>query len=262
MRIKIPIVLPWRLQNTIRYAYRSAATLAWLGVVGLSKYFRGEVKTCCHAESDNRDKVTILIPTLCMGSQVGHLETLHRLLNEFLPMQTHKNYQAIVYCDGPNQAIADLVDAIQDPRIKLVTTSQTLALWGHPQTRSGISMAEGAYFVRMNDDNRPFPHFLETLMRGLSGEVGFAYARVIFKGDARNAYDKLLKTSYLIPQDRKGMLRIGNIDCMCFMVRTEIAKRFVSCWTDDYAADWQFIESMIDSGITGNFVDRIIGEKW
>ncbi len=261
MFVKIPIILPWRLRHTIRCLYRSAVTWVWRGVDFL-RHFAPEKNNCCHTESNKRDKVTILIPTLCKGRHVGHLKALHRLLAEFLPMQTHTNYEVIVYCDGPNQAVARLVDAIHDSRIKLVATAQTLALWGHPQTRTGILMAEGAYFVRMNDDNRPFPHFLETLIRGVSGKVGFAYARVVYKGEARHVYDQFLKTSYLIPQDRYGMLRNGNIDCMCYLIRTKIAKRYVNCWTDDYAADWRFIEALIDSDIAGNFIDRIVGEKW
>jgi hypothetical protein len=261
MRIKIPIVIPWRLQRVILCAYRSAVTSIWHGV-DLTRRIAKKKDVCYHAESDKGDKVTILIPTLCKGPHIEHLKTLHRLLAEYLPMQTHKNYEAIVYCDGPNEAVERLVHEIQDSRIKLVSTDQTLALWGHPQTRTGISMAKGAYFVRMNDDNHPFPYFLETLIRGLSGKVEFAYARVIYKGEARIDYDKFLKTSYLIPQDRLGVLRIGNIDCMCYMVRTEIAKRFINYWTDDYAADWQFIEALVGSGIMGNFVDSIVGEKW
>ena len=93
--------------------------------------------------------------------------------------------------------------------------------WGHPQTRLGIDVARGEYFVRINDDDQPSPGVPAYAGGGLSGNTGISYARVVFKGDARKAYSYLLRGSYVIPRDRLGVLENGNIDCLCYMVRIE-----------------------------------------
>ncbi|HZP85517.1 MAG TPA: glycosyltransferase family A protein [Burkholderiales bacterium] len=206
-------------------------------------------------------KVSIVIPTLCQGRHLSHLGTLWRLLHEYLPQQTHSNYEAMVYCDGPNSAVDDLVKRLDDSRVTILHTDVTTGLWGHPQTRAAIRLASGEFFVRMNDDNRPYPHYLRSLVDAFEPDVGLAYARVMFKGDARHAYADFLRDSFLIPGDGSGRLANGNIDCMCYAVRTHVAQRHVEAWSDAYAADWRFVETLLAHGVKTRFIDTLIGEK-
>ena len=49
-------------------------------------------------------KVSIIIPTLSKGKQADHLPRLCNLLARHLLRQTYQNYEALVYCGGPNPA--------------------------------------------------------------------------------------------------------------------------------------------------------------
>jgi hypothetical protein len=48
---------------------------------------------------------------------------------------------------------------------------------------------------------------------------------------------------------------------MCYMVRTTLAKRHVTDWSDAYSADWWFLKALLAVGAKPRFVDRIVGEK-
>jgi hypothetical protein len=209
----------------------------------------------------NTVKVSIIIPTLSKDSQADHLPKLKKLLSKFLPKQTHTNYEVLVYCDGPNPLVENMVSLLGDNRIKVYHTDCTMGKWGHPQTRMGILAATGDYFVRMNDDNMPYPNYLQTLVNGHSEGVGITYGRVVYKGEARKAHDHSLLRSFVIPGDRKGLLRRANIDCMNYMVKMELAKKNADYWENSYGADWLFLEALLKNDIKAKFIDRIIGEK-
>jgi cellulose synthase/poly-beta-1,6-N-acetylglucosamine synthase-like glycosyltransferase len=102
---------------------------------------------------NENEKVSIVIPTLSSGEQSDHFPKLKRLLCRYLPEQTYSNYEAIVYCDGPNKKVEEMVSALDDDRVSVYHTKKTFGAWGHPQTRLGINMSKGDFFVRMNDDN-------------------------------------------------------------------------------------------------------------
>ncbi len=214
-----------------------------------------------HAPLTCTKKITILIPTLSKGKQLDHLPALKNLLKNYLSRQTYANYEALVYCDGRNEMVEQMVAALGDDRIKVYSTERTLAKWGHPQTRMGIALATGDFFVRLNDDNKPNRRYLETLVSGFNDDVGFVYGRVIYNGEARKVHDGCLKWSFVIPGDRSGVLKTGNIDCMNYMVKTTLAKKYIEQWDDSFAADWVFISALIKDGVRSRFINSIIGEK-
>jgi hypothetical protein len=126
----------------------------------------------------------------------------------------------------------------------------------------GIAAAAGNFFVRMNDDNKPYKNYLQTLINSFEEEDGLAYGRVVFKGEARRAHRASLVHSFVIPGDKIGELRLRNIDCMNYMIRMDIARQYVDSWDDGYGADWNFVEAMLKNGVKARFCDKIIGEKF
>jgi hypothetical protein len=204
--------------------------------------------------------VSIVIPTLCADAQEERLESLGELLARYLPAQFHENYEAIVVCDGHNKHVEALVAEIADPRIRVESTERT-ARWGHPQTRRGIELARGELFLRLNDDNRPYRHYLASLVSGFNEGIDISYARVLVCNGAREAYGSVLPRSFILPNDVAATLRHANIDCMCYMVRSTLAKRHIADWPDAYAADWWFLDALLRAGARPRFVERIVGEK-
>jgi cellulose synthase/poly-beta-1,6-N-acetylglucosamine synthase-like glycosyltransferase len=246
--------VPWK----VRYAARSVNTWRLLAEDRM-RALRRQSEGAPRASRDG-PKVSIAIPTLCAGAHEGRLESLRTLLAQYLPRQSHENYEAIVICDGRNERVEALAARIADPRIRVETTERT-ARWGQPQTRRGIQLARGEFFLRLNDDNRPYRHYLASLLSGFEDSVDISYARVLFGGEARNAYGDVLPRSFILPNDDAATLRHGNVDCMCYMVRTSLAKRHVADWSDAHAADWWFLNALLRAGARPRFVERIVGEK-
>lgn len=209
-------------------------------------------------------KISLIIPTLSKGKQSDHFPKLKKLLSEYLPKQTYKNYEANVWCDGPNEKVEKMVMSLHDERIKVYSSKETIGLWGMPQTRQGIEMAEGDFFVRMNDDNIPYKNYLQTLIEGFEEGVGIVYGRVIFRGEARRRWGFVFKeaNSFILPKDKEGTLCMGNIDCMNYMVRMDLAKSFVNNWINKEVADWNFIETLLKNNVKAVFINKIIGEKF
>ena len=207
-------------------------------------------------------EISIVVPTLCRGEQADHLPKLKKLLAEYLPKQSYKNYEAIVFCDGRNERVEAMVASLKDNRIKVCFTEKAEGKWGHPRTRLGIARATGEYFVRMNDDNKPYEHYLETLLSGFDNEAGITYGRVVFRGTARMYHRRSFKSFFIIPGDKAGVLRVANIDCMNYMVKMDLAKKYVDRWNDEFCADWSFLEGIVAHGHRAKFIDEIIGEKF
>jgi SAM-dependent methyltransferase len=213
-------------------------------------------------QDTSNKKVSIIVPTLSKGLQADHLFKLKKLLSVYLPNQTHKNYEVIVYCDGPNDMVRRLVASLKDKRIKLYSTDNPLEKWGQPQTRLGVNLATGDFFVRVNDDNKPYRYYLQSLVSAFDCDTGIVYGRVIFKGAARKTHNLALCDSFVIPQDKTGELKYMNIDSFCYMVRMDLVKEHIESWDDTYTADWFFLAALLKNGVKYKFIDRIIGEKF
>jgi len=127
-----------------------------------------------------------------------------------------------------------------------------------------MAMARGDYFVRMNDDNRPYHDFLASPLSGFREDFEGSYARVVFANKARQFWAPYFadRWSYILPSDHLDHLHSDNIDCINVMVsmgaakaRTDTADRIA------IGADWRFLEAVLNGGAKCAFVDRLIGEK-
>lgn len=252
--------------NTWRYEFKH-----WVQVLFFA--YRRKLK----AEVCQSKLVSVIIPAvgesnLSNSQQEYYFSVLKKLVYDYLPNQTYKNYEAIVYCDGPNKKVQYLCACLNDPRIKVYVLEKETNLFGHPQTRQGIMIAKGDFFVRMNCDNHPYSEYLETLLNGFEEDIGVVYARTIFKGKARQFHKMdFVKNkfggvsndfkAFLLPRDKYGILKCTNIDCMNYMVRMDLAKKYVNSWDDRFAADWFFIASLLENGVKAKFIDRLIGDK-
>ena len=221
--------------------------------------------------------VSIIVPVpgegiLKLSEERYYYRGLRRLLTRYLPRQTHTNFEVLVYCDGPNTAVKRLIETLGDARIQYLELERSTGLYGHPQTRQGFMRAKGEFVVRMNCDNVPYATYLELLLSGFNDATDLVYARVVFSGKARLRYFVLfIETekygiinelgSFLLPRDTGGIVRFSNISCMNYMVRTGIARKFAESWTDQYEADWFFIERLLRENISYTFIDALIGKK-
>lgn len=208
--------------------------------------------------------ISIVIPVYCQKKYEACFQAFQKLLGEYLPAQTHQHYEAMIISDGPDPKVRAFVKSLNDPRNRLIELNKTHGHWGHVATKIGISSARGSFFVRMNQDNHPYPDYLETLYRGFAGNVDFVYARVEFKGLARETYKGNFTTpgTFMLPMDQGGLLQAANIDCMNYMVRMPWARRHQYHWKNRLDADWCFVEALLKHGAKTGFIDKKIGDKY
>ncbi|MBD3248796.1 glycosyltransferase [Candidatus Woesearchaeota archaeon] len=255
--------LPWRYKKTIDYSIKSINTK----IYELNQFFSKKTKP-----KNTDKKVSIIIPTLSKGNQADHFFKLKKLLIKYLPNQTYHNYEAIVLCDGSNPKVENMVKSLKDRRIRLFISEKTLGFWGHPLTRKGIELAKGDYFVRMNDDNIPYKNYLAELVEGFREDIGVVYGRVVYKETALKAHGNNFigkksrgipnnMCTFTIPRDKSGKILRTNIDCMCYLVKINLAKKYVDSWDNSFAADWFFIEKLLNEGVKYKFIDKLIGVK-
>jgi hypothetical protein len=207
--------------------------------------------------------ITVVIPTLCKGAHAHRLHTLKALLTRYLAKQTYEKFEAIVVSDGINSKVESLVERIGDPRIRYSCTKETSGFGGLPETRLGLNIGSGSYFVRMNDDNKPFQDYLRVLLEGFNDDIEFVYARVIFSGEAREYWRDHFTgmSSYILPNDRHGAIHGDNVDWMNFMFRIDIARQHKDAMCRSMYGDWEFISELMRHGARGRFIDRLIGHK-
>lgn len=207
--------------------------------------------------------VSLVVPTLCKDHHAHRILSLRALLTDYLPRQTHANYEALIVSDGPNAIVEALVREICDPRLSYHHTEQTTGFGGLPETRLGFDICNGLYCVRMNDDNKPYPNYLEALLGAFESDVDFVYGRVIFSGEARQFWRTHFAgmRSYILPNDRDGVIHANNIDWMSFMFRTEVARRHGESMCRSAYGDWEFITELLAQKVPGRFVDRLVGHK-
>jgi cellulose synthase/poly-beta-1,6-N-acetylglucosamine synthase-like glycosyltransferase len=255
------------LKSWVRYNFREKANYE------IKKKRRYEKKYEIKEKGNPDDLISIIIPTLSKGIQKDHFFKLKDLLSKYLPSQTYSNYEAIVISDGKNEKVKKFIESMKDKRIRFFESEETRK-WGHPQTRLGIRLARGNFFVRMNDDNVPFNNYLQVLRRGFEKNIGVVYARVFFKGDAykrhNSSFNYIFRLinfikfgySFVLPQDIYGILRPRNIDCMNYMVDMKLARKYVDYYSDSFDADWLFLKHLLNLGVAVKFIDKVIGEKW
>ena len=132
-----------------------------------------------------------------------------------------------------------------------------------------IRHASGREFWAYREDcDKPWSQFTKgtnVVFIGKPGTVPGEYvARKVHRNVFLGAYGGIpnqLK-AFVIPRDKNGAIKHGNIDCMNFMVRADLAKKYVNSWNDEFAADWFFIERLLQEGVKFKFIDRIIADKF
>lgn len=207
-------------------------------------------------------RVSVIVPSLAKGIHADRLPKLIALLND-LCEQTLPPSEVLVGFDGENATAAKAIKSLGLPHVRCFHSPYSGA-WGHPQTRLGIEMATGSLVVRLNDDNLPGPNYLRVLAdQFLAPDVDISIARVIFAGEARHRWADHFgdMTSFVLPPRRLRRIDSDSIDCMNFMVRRELALRFVDDWSNEIDGDWKFLESLLRSGARWTYDRRIIGRK-
>jgi len=152
-----------------------------------------------------------------------------------LLVQTYENIEIIVYYDGkiPDYFVK-YVESFEDKRIKLFNTTKRYNDWGHTPRNMAIDelSSKSVAVIFTGGDNYFLPTFTEELFMPIknSKDVLGTYCDMIHN----NRNWQVMRTR----------LEYGNIDCGCFMARTELAREFRWGNRVDWE-DWIFMDKII-----------------
>ena len=136
--------------------------------------------------------VTVVIPTF------NRPQYLYEALSSVV-CQNYRNLQIIVANDG-GVDVSDVVHAFNDPRIVFLNRKENLGL---PRTlNEALSHATGRYICYLGDDDRYYPHHVDTLVNALENQT-----------DCQVAYSDLYKVYCKIQVDgsRKVLSKVVEV---------------------------------------------------
>jgi predicted protein tyrosine phosphatase len=91
-------------------------------------------------------------------------------MNAFLlsmQRQRYERWELVFVTDGPNPSAKNLIDRIEDNRVKLIETERPMGRWGHTYRQRGIDACSGDFIGLSNDDNYYVPGYLEQMVNAL-----------------------------------------------------------------------------------------------
>lgn len=123
--------------------------------------------------------------------------------------------------------------------------------WGAPCNDAGLALARGQFVCFWNDDNVYKSDALTSLHTAVQG-VDIGICRAIHWHGTNHQ---------VIPAEWHGHVKPGELDCMCVIVRRELA--VTEKWTQDglpYDCDYRWLRRLQDRRAKLNFSPVIIGE--
>ena len=95
----------------------------------------------------------------------------------YLSRQTFRNFEVLVYHDGPKATSyeADLGQVPPPPGLRFFVTGERENNWGHSNRNRGIHAAKGDYIVHLNADNVLYDDALEEIAALIDGPLPAAY---------------------------------------------------------------------------------------
>jgi glycosyltransferase involved in cell wall biosynthesis len=94
--------------------------------------------------------------------------------------QTYDNWEAVVVHDGPGEAARQIVQRLDDPRVRLIETPERRGQYGHPWRTMGVEHATGDYIGLTNGDNYYVPVYFEWMLHVLVTQgCEFAYCDMV-----------------------------------------------------------------------------------
>ena len=155
-----------------------------------------------------------------------------------LRRQRYRNWEAVLFTDGPRPDVRELLAACPDQNLILMETPVRRGRWGHPyrQQAMQLCLSHGADWIGTNnDDNYLTPGYLEQLV--MAGQRCQAQLSACSCAHRYSAW---------------GISRVGD-DLACWLARRELIQR-VPWDGDDFLADQRYYQNLTQAA-GGNVVE-------
>ena len=175
----------------------------------------------------------------------------HRQLPELircLQDQTCKDFECVIWADGPDEWCKDHIATLGDSRFRYAEIPDGPHLdWGHYARDIGLNHACGELVCFLGSDSLVQPTYLERLSAPLRDAWDVSVCKI---GHEKHG---VIPKCFAIP------LPTGEVDAMSFMVRTDIARRIGWIWKH-YEADNAFLNAVLQSTPRWIFLDELLGQ--
>lgn len=127
-----------------------------------------------------------------------------------LLLQTDSRWKCIIYCDGPNEYVRDVVNKFNDERIKIVESPTSTGFWGHYNRKDALyNHVDTEYVIQTSIQDYYTPNTVSELMNSLN-----TFDIVLFNCIHNHFFYNVLDSQ---PINRR-------VDWGSFVIKTNIAK--------------------------------------
>ena len=186
-------------------------------------------------------RVSVLLPTHNRADVLG-------LAIQSVRDQTETDFELLVVADGCTDGTAALVEAIDDPRVRLFDLPKAPGL-GYANRNLALRQARGEYVAFAAHDDLLFPDHLERLLDRLEAtRREWVYSRPLWVSTDGTLVP--YATNLTNEDELIDFLTAGNtIPASCVAFRRECLDRYGYCPEDVVsAADWRLWVAMIEGG--------------
>ena len=126
-----------------------------------------------------------------------------------LLLQTNNNWKCIIYCDGDNQHILNIVNHFNDSRITYKFSEKNNGCWGHYNRLDSINnLITTEFFIQTSIQDYYLPNTVDLILN--NSEYDLIHFNALHNHFEYNELDTTLN--------------VGGIDWGCYAVRTSIGK--------------------------------------
>lgn len=185
-----------------------------------------------------------------------------------LKSQTFKDFQVLIYHDGPTSRPIPEVDL---PNSKIIITKKRYNDWGHSLRHMGIMECEGEYVVHFNPDNILYDNALQELYKLSEEEVDkfspnneILIFPILMIGMRYNGFSLIREKSKV---DKQWLILTGvptikhNIDCMQLVMKTNTWRGFGG-WKDKSEESDGIMYQKFVQVFGARYCNKILGEHW
>ena len=187
-------------------------------------------------EIDNTEELITFVAT-------SHKETIeaHQFISSLL-LQTNPRWKCIIYNDGENNYIKNLVENFNDKRIKYIETKTPKKFWGHYNRIDALNYVETEYVIQTSIQDYYTPNTVEQILKHRGTDF------IYFDCLHNHFFYEILKTKPII----------CRIDWGCFALKTELEKNIGINHPENQYCDGLFVEECFRRGISNVKIDLVM----
>lgn len=180
-------------------------------------------------------KVTFIAPAY------QEVHDIYMFLGSLL-CQTNPNWEVMVYCNGPNEAIRDAIRALNDPRVSYYQSDENTGYWGCYNRIDALGKVTTPWVVQTSVQDYWLPCAVNDILSAQDADL-------IYWDSLHHyfAYERLF-----------SQLQPGSIDWGNFAISTDLARRVGINHPQEFMADGLFIKDAMETSPRVSKISKIL----